>query len=52
MRTLLSSPCQLRLEVKLNYLGYILTPELDSFIGTAHYRALPPLTLSSSLVPE
>ena len=41
METLLSSLCQLRLEVGLNYHSYILIPELNSFISTIHYRALP-----------
>jgi len=36
MRTLLSSPCQLRLGVGLSHLGYILILELNSFTSTCY----------------
>ena len=49
--TPLSSSYQLRLEVKLSCLGYILIPELDTFISTAYYKALLSLIFLSSLVP-
>ena len=41
METLSSSSCQLGLGVGLSCLNYMLILELNSFIGTAHHRALP-----------